>query len=87
MPPRNLAEGAILEVPTVGRGIEAKVVRDKGVHPINGDELLRYGVGYPEVVFSRARYPANHLTPADSFEKLVYSLHREALPVGPHGDP
>jgi hypothetical protein len=82
---RDLAEGACLDE-VVGRRTEVEVVRYEGVHPVDGDELLRDGVGDPEMVLGRAGDPADHLAAAHPSEELVDPLARDAPPVGPHAN-
>jgi hypothetical protein len=86
VPARDLAEGALLEEVVVGRRAEVEVVRYEGVHPVDGDELFRDGVGNPEMVPGRAGDTADHFAAADPSEEPVDPLARHAPPLGPHAD-
>src|SRR5215218_9715981 len=66
---------------------EIEIVWDEGMHPVDSDELFRYGVGHLEMVLRRARDAAVHLlTPNDTSEKRIDSpLAGQPPPVGSHG--
>src|SRR6266851_6762227 len=56
------------------------------MHPVDGDELLREGVGYAELVRVRSGDPTDELALAEPSEKPVDPFGREAPPIGPKRD-
>src|SRR5215213_3039685 len=54
---RDLPEGALLDLSAVGRRTKVEVVRDQGVHPVNGHKLLSDRVGHPKWSFVEPGMP------------------------------